>query len=177
MQRTLLGLVVLAASFALTPGARAQDVPPPPAAQVQVVEAPPAYAGPVVVAPTWGYDAPPPAALRAELAGLDAQIAQYSLGGPIVVTAVGGAGMGIGASFWMLYSLTDALTGDYGSERLASGIATLVGVGVLAAGLAWLFSNLGGRRPFTRRKREIILQLRAMGEQAYEPVLAPLFRF
>ncbi len=166
----------------------AQDVPPPPAPPVQVVEAPPvqmveappAYGGGqvVVVQPGYSYGTNPVSvALRAELAQLQPHIDEYSLGGPIVATSVGGGAFILFGSLWLLYAMIDELTGDYSAERLGFGIGAIAGAGLLTAGLAWLFSNIGGRRPYARRKKEIILQLRAMGEQAFDPAFAPVFRF
>jgi len=180
MRRAVVALVVIAAglSAALASRALGQDVVVAPPPEVQVVEAP-TQAPIVLVQPAYGYaySNPQSAALHAELAQLELQISEYSLGGPIVVTSIGGGVFVIAASFWLLYSLADEISGDYSSERLTSGIAALAGGALFAAGMVWLFSNISGRRPYTTRRKQIILQLRAMGEQAYAPGLAPLFTF
>ncbi len=191
MRLALAVTIGMLAPLALAARVVAQDVPPPPAPPVQVVEAPPvqmveappAYGGGQVVVvqpgPGWGYGpSPASAALHAELGQLDLQIDQFSLGGPIATLSIGGGVFLIAGAFWMTYAFLDGLFGaDYSGELLGMGIVSLAGAAVLTAGLVWLFSNISGRRPYARRKKEIILQLRAMGEQAFDPAFAPVFRF
>lgn len=141
-------------------------VPPPPGMYppVQVVEMPGVYgAGYAPQAPNQRIGM-----LQQELVTVQAQYSQYSIGGPIALTVVGGVTMAISGMFFMVYMLADAFdtTGDSGSGMLVSGLLTLGGVAMLVGGLVWMFSRISERRPYGRRIKEIKQELANYGVRA-----------
>jgi len=136
--------------------------PPPPAGYlpVQVIEVPQVYGTP------YPYQQQAPnlrvGQLQAELLNVEAQYAQYSLGGSIALIAVGGATTGIAGATFMLFGLVSTLgSDDDGVQRglIISGVLTLVGIVMLVGGIVMMVGRISERRPYGRRIKEIKQEL------------------
>jgi hypothetical protein len=91
--------------------------------------------------------------------------AQYSLGGPIAVVAVGG-GFVVGGLLVAAYGAIFRSIDYYGTLDEASRVmivgglgAAVLGAGALTAGLVWLPNQIKKRRPYNERIDELENQL------------------
>jgi hypothetical protein len=158
-----------APAAASPPPAEPPPAAPPPSYMPLPAPVPDAYEAPP------GYGPPPPdtALLRRELAQLERERAEMSLGGPIAMLIAGGVTLGTGASLLLLGALANDYCGstrsscnDNGAGTITAigGIATLAG-GVLAvAGLVMLLDRAGERRRLGLRIKQIRRDLEWSGE-------------
>lgn len=172
-------IVSFAAAVLVASPARAQQQPVPlQPGQVVVVEVttPPAGYAPVQVIemPNYGggYAEQQGPSLRIgmlqqELASVQAQYSQYSLGGSIALVSIGGAVLLISSAVLFLYGVADALgASDAGRGMLISGLFAAGGAALLVGGLVMMFSRISERRPYGLRIKEIKRELQSYGVRA-----------
>ena len=185
-------LSVIATALLVVSSAHAQQPPPlgaptdVSASATVVVAPPPAPAGyaPVQVIEVPQVDGTPyhqqgsnlrVGQLQAELLNVEAQYAEFSLGGSIALIAVGGALTAIAGITCMTYALISSFSDDDSVQRglIISGVLTLVGIGLLIGGIVMMVGRISERRPYGRRIKEIRQELANYGVRASLDV-APL---
>ena len=168
---------------ATAPAAGSSATSPPPPAGTAAAQAPalapapgaPAATIPPAAAPTVAASAPAPQGfvqpgaferlqyINTKIAQLEEEQSNYSLGGPITMTAIGGGTLLVSLYVLLIIEsyentcevgdLTDC--GENDETRNAAYTAALIGTGLTAGGLVWLFNRIPKRRAIGRQIDEL----------------------